>query len=83
VILTIKNSCILYIRIGAGAYVCGEETALMASIEGKRGAPRPRPPYSAQSSLWGFPTLINNVETYANISPIIRKGADWFASIGC
>ncbi|BAY11690.1 NuoF family protein [Calothrix sp. NIES-2098] len=70
------------IRIGAGAYVCGEETALMASIEGKRGTPNPRPPYPAESGLWGYPTLINNVETYANISPIIRKGADWFASIG-
>ncbi|MDZ8054374.1 MAG: NADH-ubiquinone oxidoreductase-F iron-sulfur binding region domain-containing protein [Aulosira sp. ZfuVER01] len=70
------------IRIGAGAYVCGEETALMASIEGKRGLPEPRPPYPAESGLWGYPTLINNVETYANISPIIRKGADWFASIG-
>jgi bidirectional [NiFe] hydrogenase diaphorase subunit len=70
------------IRIGAGAYVCGEETALMASIEGKRGTPEPRPPYPAESGLWGYPTLINNVETYANISPIIRKGADWFASIG-
>lgn len=70
------------IRIGAGAYVCGEETALMASIEGKRGTPHPRPPYPAESGLWGHPTLINNVETYANIAPIIRKGADWFASIG-
>ncbi len=70
------------IRIGAGAYVCGEETALMASIEGKRGIPHPRPPYPAESGLWGDPTLINNVETYANISPIIRNGADWFASIG-
>jgi bidirectional [NiFe] hydrogenase diaphorase subunit len=70
------------IRIGAGAYVCGEETALMASIEGKRGVPHPRPPYPAESGLWGYPTLINNVETFANISPIIRKGADWFASIG-
>ncbi len=70
------------IRIGAGAYVCGEETALMASIEGKRGLPSPRPPYPAESGLWGFPTLINNVETFANIAPIIRKGADWFASIG-
>ncbi|MBO3457998.1 SLBB domain-containing protein [Aetokthonos hydrillicola Thurmond2011] len=70
------------IRIGAGAYVCGEETALMASIEGKRGTPEPRPPYPAESGLWGYPTLINNVETFANISPIIRKGADWFASIG-
>jgi bidirectional [NiFe] hydrogenase diaphorase subunit len=70
------------IRIGAGAYVCGEETALMASIEGKRGMPRPRPPYPAEHGLWGFPTLINNVETFANIVPIIRNGADWFASIG-
>ncbi|GBE94997.1 NADH-quinone oxidoreductase subunit NuoF [Nostoc cycadae] len=70
------------IRIGAGAYVCGEETALMASIEGKRGLPHPRPPYPAESGLWGHPTLINNVETFANIAPIIRKGADWFASIG-
>ncbi|RUR72893.1 NADH-quinone oxidoreductase subunit NuoF [Chlorogloeopsis fritschii PCC 9212] len=70
------------IRIGAGAYVCGEETALMASIEGKRGTPHPRPPYPAESGLWGYPTLINNVETFANISPIIRKGAEWFASIG-
>lgn len=70
------------IRIGAGAYVCGEETALMASIEGKRGLPSPRPPYPAESGLWGHPTLINNVETFANIAPIIRKGADWFANIG-
>jgi bidirectional [NiFe] hydrogenase diaphorase subunit len=70
------------IRIGAGAYVCGEETALMASIEGKRGTPRPRPPYPAESGLWGFPTLINNVETFANVPWIIRKGADVFASIG-
>jgi bidirectional [NiFe] hydrogenase diaphorase subunit len=70
------------IRIGAGAYVCGEETALMASIEGKRGLPSPRPPYPAESGLWGYPTLINNVETFANIAPIIRNGAEWFASIG-
>ncbi|MEO1404602.1 MAG: NADH-quinone oxidoreductase subunit NuoF [Cyanobacteria bacterium J06635_1] len=70
------------LRIGAGAFVCGEETALMASIEGKRGIPRPRPPYPAESGLWGRPTLINNVETFANIAPIIRNGADWFASIG-
>lgn len=70
------------LRMGAGAYVCGEETALMASIEGKRGVPSPRPPYPAERGLWGFPTLINNVETFANISPIIRNGADWFASIG-
>jgi bidirectional [NiFe] hydrogenase diaphorase subunit len=70
------------IRIGAGAYVCGEETALVASIEGKRGTPRPRPPYPAESGLWACPTLINNVETFANIAPIIRRGAEWFASIG-
>ncbi|MFM7364201.1 MAG: NuoF family protein [Cuspidothrix sp.] len=70
------------IRIGAGAYVCGEETALMASIEGKRGVPHPRPPYPAESGLWGYPTLINNVETFANIAPIIRNGAEWFAGIG-
>jgi bidirectional [NiFe] hydrogenase diaphorase subunit len=70
------------IRLGAGAFVCGEETALIASIEGNRGQPRPRPPYPAQSGLWGRPTLINNVETYANIAPIIRNGGKWFASIG-
>lgn len=70
------------IRVGAGAFVCGEETALIASVEGGRGVPRPRPPYPAQSGLWGYPTLINNVETFANIAPIIRQGADWFANIG-
>ncbi|RME61857.1 MAG: NADH-quinone oxidoreductase subunit F, partial [Caldilineae bacterium] len=70
------------IRLGAGAFVCGEETALIASIEGKRGSPRPRPPYPAEYGLWGKPTLINNVETFANIPPIIRKGGDWYASIG-
>ena len=70
------------IRIGAGAFVCGEETALIASIEGKRGQPRPRPPYPAESGLWGCPTLINNVETLANVVPILRGGADWYASIG-
>lgn len=70
------------IRVGAGAFVCGEETALMASIEGKRGIPRPRPPYPAESGLWGCPTLINNVETFANVPTIIRQGADWFSSIG-
>ncbi len=70
------------IRLGAGAFVCGEETALIASIEGKRGTPRPRPPYPAASGLWDLPTLINNVETYANIAPIIRNGGDWFAAIG-
>jgi bidirectional [NiFe] hydrogenase diaphorase subunit len=70
------------IRLGAGAFVCGEETALIASIEGKRGAPRPRPPYPAQEGLWNCPTLINNVETFANVAPIVRNGAEWFASIG-
>ncbi len=72
----------LEIRIGAGAFVCGEETALIASIEGQRGMPRPRPPFPAQRGLWGSPTLINNVETWANVPPIIARGADWFASIG-
>lgn len=70
------------IRIGAGAFVCGEETALIASVEGGRGNPRPRPPYPAQEGLWGCPTLINNVETYANIAAIVREGAEWYASIG-
>jgi len=70
------------IRLGAGAFVCGEETALMSSIEGNRGSPRPRPPFPAESGLWGCPTLINNVETFANIAPIIGKGAAWFSSIG-
>lgn len=70
------------LRIGAGAFVCGEETALLASIEGRRGQPRPRPPYPAEIGLWGRPTLINNVETYANIPPIIRNGGAWFAGLG-
>jgi bidirectional [NiFe] hydrogenase diaphorase subunit len=70
------------VRLGAGAFVCGEETALLASIEGRRGTPRPRPPYPAQEGLWGRPTLINNVETFANIPTILRKGGDWFAQIG-
>lgn len=70
------------IRLGAGAFVCGEETALMNSIEGKRGMPRPKPPFPANSGLWGKPTLINNVETYANVTKIILNGADWFANIG-
>ena len=70
------------IRLGAGAFVCGEETALIASIEGRRGMPKPRPPYPAVSGLWGKPTLINNVETFANIAPIIRKGGKWFAGRG-
>ena len=70
------------IRLGAGAFVCGEETALLESIEGKRGQPRVKPPYPAQSGLWGKPTLINNVETYANIAQIILKVAEWYSSIG-
>jgi len=70
------------IRIGAGAFVCGEETALMMSVEGKRGTPRPRPPFPAESGLYGCPTLINNVETFANVPPIYRNGAEWFAAIG-
>lgn len=70
------------VRLGAGAFVCGEETALIASIEGGRGTPRPRPPYPAQSGLWGSPTLINNVETFANVAPIVRNGGAWFAGIG-
>jgi len=70
------------LRIGAGAFVCGEETALMMSVEGKRGTPRPRPPFPAESGLFGCPTLLNNVETFANVPTIYRKGADWFAGIG-
>ena len=70
------------IRLGAGAFVCGEETALLESIEGKRGQPRVKPPYPATAGLWGKPTLINNVETYANISQIILNGSKWFSSIG-
>ncbi|MEI7998928.1 MAG: NuoF family protein, partial [Candidatus Omnitrophota bacterium] len=70
------------IRIGAGAFVCGEETALIASIEGKRGMPRPRPPFPAESGLWNKPTLINNVETLASIVPIINRGGEWYAAIG-
>ncbi len=70
------------IRIGAGAFVCGEETALMASIMGRRGQPRSRPPYPAQKGLWDLPTLINNVETFGNIAPIIEHGASWYSSIG-
>ncbi len=70
------------IRLGAGAFVCGEETALIASIEGQRGMPRPKPPFPAVSGVWGKPTSINNVETLANVPQIINKGADWYASIG-
>jgi len=70
------------IKEGAGAFVCGEETALIASIEGRRGMPRTRPPFPANAGLWGKPTNINNVETYANIPPIIHRGAEWYASLG-
>jgi bidirectional [NiFe] hydrogenase diaphorase subunit len=72
----------LEVRVGAGAYVCGEETALLASIQGQRGTPRPRPPFPAQVGLWGAPTLINNVETLAAIPAILREGGDWYAAIG-
>ena len=72
----------LEIRMGSGAFVCGEETALINSIEGKRGEPRPRPPFPAQKGLWGKPSLLNNVETYANVPAIFEKGPDWYASFG-
>ena len=72
----------LHIKEGAGAFVCGEETALMASIEGKRGMPRPRPPFPAVAGLWGKPTNINNVETFGNVAAIITNGADWYAGFG-
>ncbi|MFZ0807037.1 MAG: NADH-quinone oxidoreductase subunit NuoF [Candidatus Sulfotelmatobacter sp.] len=77
-----KFSFDIEIRIGGGAFVCGEETALIASIEGRRGAPRPRPPFPAQSGLWDLPTLINNVESFANIPTILRRGGEWYASLG-
>lgn len=72
----------LELRLGAGAFVCGEETALIKSIEGDRGMPNPKPPFPAQKGVWGKPTIINNVETYANIAQIIKNGSDWFRSIG-
>ena len=72
----------IHIKEGAGAFVCGEETALMASIEGKRGIRRPRPPFPAVSGLWGKPTNINNVETFANVAQIIVNGADWYCQFG-
>ncbi len=72
----------IFVRLGAGAFVCGEETALMTSIEGHRGEPRPRPPYSAQCGLFQKPTVLNNVETWANVAPILLNGAKWFAEIG-
>ncbi len=70
------------LRIGAGAFVCGEETALMASIMGQRGTPKPRPPYPAESGLWGMPTLLNNVETFANVASIMRRGHEWYSALG-
>lgn len=72
----------LEVRLGAGAFVCGEETALIHSIEGERGQPRIRPPFPTESGLWGKPTVINNVETFANIAPLLLYGSDWFASVG-
>ncbi|MDD5094785.1 MAG: NAD(P)H-dependent oxidoreductase subunit E, partial [Dehalococcoidia bacterium] len=75
-------SFMVHIKAGAGAFVCGEETALMASIEGKRGMPRPRPPFPAERGLWGKPTNINNVKSLASVPVIINKGAEWYASIG-
>ncbi len=81
-ILGSKFSFHLHVKEGAGAFVCGEETALMASIEGKRGMPRPRPPFPAQSGLWGKPSNINNVKSLASIPVIIAKGADWYSQIG-
>ena len=74
--------CNIYIHKGAGAYICGEESALMNSIEGQRGYPRVKPPFPAQNGLWGNPTTINNVETITNIPPIIKKGWEWFSAIG-
>ncbi len=72
----------IVIKMGAGAFVCGEETALIHSIEGKRGMPSPKPPYPAVSGLFGKPTVINNVETFANVPPILRRGSGWFSSLG-
>ena len=72
----------IFIHKGAGAYICGEESALMNSIEGKRGYPRVKPPFPAQNGLWGNPTTINNVETITNVPPIINKGWEWFSKIG-
>ena len=70
------------LKMGAGAFVCGEETALLASVEGQRGIPRPKPPFPSSKGLWGFPTLINNVETLANVPDIIARGPEWFAGVG-
>jgi len=79
---TTDFSCNIYVHKGAGAYICGEESALMNSIEGQRGYPRVKPPFPAQNGLWGNPTTINNVETITNIPPIIKKGWEWFSAIG-
>jgi NADH:ubiquinone oxidoreductase subunit F (NADH-binding) len=81
-ILDTSFSFDIEIRLGAGAFVCGEETALIASVEGRRGTPRPRPPYPATEGLWGKPTLINNVETLASVATIIREGSERYAGIG-
>lgn len=75
-------ACDMEVRLGAGAFVCGEETALIASVEGHRGTPSPRPPYPSQKGLWGMPTCINNVETLANIAPIVTRGGAWYAGLG-
>ncbi|CAG0940113.1 NADH-quinone oxidoreductase subunit F [Candidatus Brocadiaceae bacterium] len=75
-------TCNIYVHSGAGAYICGEESSLMNSIEGKRGYPRVKPPFPAQNGLWGCPTTINNVETIANVPPIIKNGWEWFSAIG-
>ena len=77
-----KLNCEMYIHMGAGAYICGEESSLMESLEGKRGYPRVKPPFPAQKGLWGRPTTINNIETLANVPLIIKNGADWYTSIG-
>ena len=81
-ILGPKFSVKIHIKEGAGAFVCGEETALLASIEGKRGMPRPRPPYPTESGLWGKPTVLNNTKSLAATSAIIAKGAEWFSEVG-
>ncbi|MCA1803475.1 MAG: NADH-quinone oxidoreductase subunit NuoF [Rhodothermaceae bacterium] len=77
-----KMNCEMHIHMGAGAYICGEESSLMESLEGKRGYPRVKPPFPAQKGLWGRPTTINNIETLANVPLIIKNGADWYTSIG-
>ncbi|MFU8859998.1 MAG: NADH-quinone oxidoreductase subunit NuoF [Cyclonatronaceae bacterium] len=77
-----KMNCDMYIHMGAGAYICGEESSLMESLEGKRGYPRVKPPFPAQKGLWGRPTTINNIETLANVPLIIKNGAEWYTSIG-